>query len=79
MYVWRTWLCIGTRTPTPTCATDATAARLAQPTKVVRDGDHFVARNSGVDEHHASPALHDNDVALNALAFMGQYALCDLP
>jgi hypothetical protein len=51
---------------------------LAQLTKVVRDGDHFVARYSGVDEQHAGLALHDNGVALNALALVGQYTLCDL-
>jgi hypothetical protein len=51
---------------------------LAQLTKVVRDGDHFVAHYSGVDEQHASPALHHNGVALNALALVDQYTLCDL-
>jgi hypothetical protein len=43
---------------------------LAQLMKVVRDGDHFVARYSGVDEQHASLVLHDNSVALNALALV---------
>jgi hypothetical protein len=52
---------------------------LAQLAKVVRDGDHFVARYPGVDEQHASLALHDNGVTLNELALMGQYTLRDLP
>jgi hypothetical protein len=42
-------------------------------------GDHFVARYPGVDEQHASLALHDNGVTLNELALMGQYTLRDLP
>jgi hypothetical protein len=52
---------------------------LAQLVKVVRDGDHFVARYSGVDEQRAGPALHDNGVALNELALVDQHTLRDLP
>jgi hypothetical protein len=52
---------------------------LAQLTKVIRDGDHFVARYPGVDEQYASLALHDNGVTFNELALVGQYTLGDLP
>jgi hypothetical protein len=52
---------------------------LAQLTKVVRDGDHFVARDPGVDEQYAAPALHDNGVTLNELALVGQHTVRDLP
>jgi hypothetical protein len=37
---------------------------LAQLVKVVREADQFVARYSGVDEQHATAALHDNGVVL---------------
>jgi hypothetical protein len=52
---------------------------LAQLTKVVCEGDHFVAEDSGVDEQHTSSALHDNGVALAELALVGQHTLRDLP
>jgi hypothetical protein len=52
---------------------------LARIGQVVRDGDHFVARYSGVDEQHAGPAVHDNGVALDELALVDQYTLRDLP
>src|SRR5919202_326402 len=52
---------------------------LAQLVEVVRDLGHFVAQYSGVDEQHAGPALHDNGVALYALALVDQHTLCDLP
>lgn len=52
---------------------------LGQLSKVVREGDHFVARYSGVDEQHAGPAQHDNGVALDKLALVGQHTLRDLP
>src|SRR6266567_261462 len=51
---------------------------LTQLAKVVREGDHFVALYSGVDEQHASPALHDNGIALDELALVDQHALRDL-
>ncbi len=51
---------------------------LAQLTKVVREAGHLVARYSGVDEQHASPALHDNGVVLEQLALVNQHALRDL-
>ena len=41
---------------------------LAQLAKVVPEGGHFVAVHPGVDEQHASPAVHDNGVALAELA-----------
>jgi hypothetical protein len=47
--------------------------------KVVREGGHFAARYSGVDDQHAGPALNDNGIALDALALVDQYTLCDLP
>ena len=52
---------------------------LAQLAKVVREGGHFVAVHPGVDEQHASPALHDNGVALAELALVDQHTLRDLP
>jgi diadenosine tetraphosphate (Ap4A) HIT family hydrolase len=51
----------------------------AQLANVVRDGGHFVAEHPGVDEQHASPALHDNGVALAELALVDQHTLRDLP
>ena len=50
-------------------------ARLA---KVVRDGRHFVAGDAGVDEQHAGFALHDDGIALDALALVDQHALGNL-
>ena len=41
---------------------------LARLAKVISDGDHFGAGHPGVDEQHASPAVHDNGVALDELA-----------
>jgi hypothetical protein len=52
---------------------------LAQLAKVVREGGHFVAVHPGVDEQHASPAVHDNGVALAELALVDQHTLRDLP
>jgi len=52
---------------------------LAQLAKVVREGGHFVALHPGVDEQHASPAVHDNGVALAELALVDQHTLRDLP
>ena len=49
----------------------------AELAKVVRDGGQFVARYAGVDEQHAVPALHDDGVALDELAFVDQDALGD--
>ena len=49
--------------------------RLAQGAKVVRDGRHLVARDAGVDEQHPGVALHDDGVALDALALVHQHAL----
>ena len=46
---------------------------LAQLAKVVREGGHFVALHPGVDEQHASPAVHDNGVALAELALVDQH------
>ncbi len=52
---------------------------LAQLAKVVREAGHFGAVHPGVDEQHASPALHDNGVALAELALVDQHTLRDLP
>src|SRR5437867_1216349 len=52
---------------------------LAPLAKVVREGGHFGALYSEVDEQHAGPALHDNGVALDELALVDQHTLRDLP
>jgi hypothetical protein len=52
---------------------------LAQISKVVRDGDHLLARYPGVDEQDASLALHDNGVTFNELALVDQHSVRDLP
>jgi AcrR family transcriptional regulator len=52
---------------------------LAQLAKVVREGGHFAAVHPRVDEQHASPALHDNGVALDELALVDQHTVRDLP
>ena len=52
---------------------------LAQLAKVVREGGYFVAVHAGVDKQYASPALHDNRVALAELALVDQHTLRDLP
>jgi hypothetical protein len=52
---------------------------LAQLTKVIREGSHFLGRYPSVDEQHASLALHDNGLALNELALVDQHTLRDLP
>ena len=52
---------------------------LAQLAEVVREAGHFGAVHPGVDEQHASPAVHDNGVALAELALVDQHALRDLP
>ena len=51
----------------------------AQLAKVAREGGHFVAEHPGVDEQHASPAVHDNGVTLAELALVDQHTLSDLP
>ncbi len=51
---------------------------LTQLAKVVREGCHLVARYAGVDEQHAGFALHDDRVALDALALVDQHAVCNL-
>jgi AcrR family transcriptional regulator len=53
--------------------------RLAQLAKVIREGGQFVAVHPRVDQQHASPALHDNGVALDELALVDQHSLRDLP
>ena len=52
---------------------------LARIGQVVPETGHFVAVHPGVDEQHASPALHDNGVALAELALVDQHTLRDLP
>ena len=52
---------------------------LTQLAKVVREGNHFGVEYPGVDKQHASPALHDNGVALHELALVAQHTLRDLP
>ena len=52
---------------------------LAQLAKVVREAGHFGAVHPGVDEQHASPAVHDNGFALAELALVDQHTLRDLP
>jgi hypothetical protein len=52
---------------------------LARIGQVVREAGHFVAAHPGVDELHASPAVHDNGVALAELALVNQHTLRDLP
>ncbi len=52
---------------------------LARIGQVVRKAGHFVAVHPGVDEQHASPALHDNGVALAELALVDQHTLRHLP
>jgi hypothetical protein len=53
--------------------------RLAQFTKVVREGGHFVAVHPGVDEQHTGPAVYDDGVALAELALVDQHTRRDLP
>ena len=52
---------------------------LARSGQVVREAGHFVALHPGIDEQHASPAVHDNGVALAELALVDQHTLRDLP
>jgi len=52
---------------------------LARIGQVVREAGHFAAEHPGVDEQHASPAVHDNGVALAELALVDQHTLRDLP
>jgi hypothetical protein len=59
-------------------ATD-TLMKLTQLAKVVREAGHLGAVHPGVDEQHASPAVHDNGVALAELALVDQHTLRDLP
>ena len=51
---------------------------LARIGQVVREAGHFVAVYPGIDEQHASLALHDNGVALAELALVDQHTLRDL-
>jgi hypothetical protein len=51
----------------------------AQLAKVVREAGDFGVVHPGVDEQHASPAVHDNSVALHELALVDQHTLRDLP
>ena len=51
---------------------------LPQLAEVVRERGHFVAEHPGVDEQHASPALHDHGVALAELALVDEHTLRDL-
>ena len=51
---------------------------LAQLAKVVREAGHLVALHPRVDEQHASPALHDDGVALEELVLVDQHTLSDL-
>ena len=53
--------------------------RLTQLAQVVLEAGHFGAEHPGVDEQHASPAVHDNGVALAELALVDQHTLRDLP
>ena len=46
--------------------------------QVVRKAGHFGAVYPRVDEQHASPALHDNGVALAELALVDQHTFRDL-
>src|SRR6266508_4468053 len=52
---------------------------LARIGQVVREAGDFVAVHPEVDEQHASPAVHDNGVALHELALVDQHTLRDLP
>ena len=52
---------------------------LAQLAKVVCEAGDFGAGHPGVDEQHASAALHDNGVALAELALVDQHTIRDLP
>ena len=52
---------------------------LARIGQVVREAGHFGAVYPGIDEQHASLALHDNGVALAELALVDQHTLRDLP
>jgi hypothetical protein len=51
---------------------------LARLAKVVREAGHFGAGYPWVDEQHASPAVHDNGVALQELALVDQHTFRDL-
>ena len=51
---------------------------LAQLAKVVRQAGHLGARDPGVDEQHAGPALHDRGVVLEHLALVDEHTLRDL-
>ncbi len=50
-----------------------------QLAKVVREAGDFGAVDPGVDEQHASQAVHDNGVALHELALVDQHINRDLP
>ena len=52
---------------------------LARIGQVVREAVDFVAVHPGVDERHASLAVHDNGVALHELALVDQHTVGDLP
>jgi hypothetical protein len=49
-----------------------------QFSQVAHETGHFVLVYPGVDEQHASPALHDNRIALTELALVDQHTLRDL-
>jgi hypothetical protein len=51
---------------------------LARIGQIAREAGHFVVLHPGVDEQYASPALHDNGVALQELALVDQHTLRDL-
>ena len=51
---------------------------LAQLAKVVREAGHLGARDPGVDEQHAGPALYDDGVVLEQLALVDQHTFRDL-
>jgi hypothetical protein len=52
---------------------------LARIGQVIRQAGHLGAVYPGVDEQHASLALHDNGVALAELTLVDQHALRDRP
>ena len=43
--------------------------------QVARENAHFILVHPGVDEQHASPALHDDGVALAELALVDEHTL----
>jgi hypothetical protein len=51
---------------------------LPQIRQVAYKTGHFVLVHPGVDEQHASLALHDDGVALTELALVDPHPLCNL-